>query len=95
MSATPSCALPPAMAPVMDISRRFVRVRGERANGFIEFEFAIGSPEVFLEMILGPEAFAEFCADNHVEMLDADEGQGSEPSDWDWRLADATRTRFK
>ena len=91
MSATPSCALPPAM----DTSRRFVRVRGERANGFIEFEFAIGSPEVFLEMILGPEAFAEFCADNHVEMLDADEGQGSEPSDWDWRLADATRTRFK
>jgi phenol hydroxylase P0 protein len=79
----------------MDTSRRFVRVTRERANGFIEFDFAIGEPEVFIEMILGREAFEEFCATNQVEMLTGAVGQGGETSDWDWRLVDATHTRFK
>ena len=80
--------------PPMDTARRFVRLSGERSNGFVEFEFAIGEPEIFVEMILGRGAFAEFCAANRVEMLpprDPDAPQG----DWDWRLADATHTRFK
>ncbi|NMG69116.1 phenol hydroxylase subunit [Parazoarcus communis] len=78
----------------MDTTRRFVRICGERGNGFIEFEFAIGEPEVFVEMILTREALTEFCAANRVEMLpprDPDTPQG----DWDWRLADATHTRFR
>ena len=79
----------------MDTSRRFVRQRGERANGFIEFDFAIGEPEVFIEMILDPEAFADFCAINQVEMLAPEAVGSAEQSDWDWRLADATQTRFK
>lgn len=90
----PSVAQPPAM----DTSRRFVRLRGERGNGFIEFDFAIGEPEVFVELILARDAFAEFCATNQVEMLPpmAPHGAQDEPrSDWDWRLADATKTRFK
>lgn len=82
----------------MDTSKRFVRQRGERVNGFIEFDFAIGEPEVFVELILGRAAFTEFCITNKVEMLapvtphSTDDG---ERSDWDWRLADATKTRFK
>ena len=78
----------------LDATRRFVRVTGERAGGFIEFDFAIGEPDLTVEMILTPEAFAEFCAANRVEMLpprDAD----APTDDWDWRLADATHTRFK
>ncbi|MBT9498372.1 MAG: phenol hydroxylase [Zoogloea sp.] len=78
----------------MDTTRRFVRLSGERPNGFVEFEFAIGEPEIFVEMILPRAAFAEFCSTNLVEMLpprDPDAPQG----DWDWRLADATHTRFK
>ena len=78
----------------MDTTRRFVRLSGERPNGFVEFEFAIGEPEIFVEMILPREAFTEFCVANRVEMLaprDPDALQG----DWDWRLADATHTRFK
>ena len=92
MANLPASSAQPA---VMDTTRRFVRVRGERANGFVEFDFAIGEPEVFLEMILDREAFAEFCATNRVEMLTDEAGQAAEPSDWDWRLADATGTRFK
>lgn len=79
----------------MDTSRRFVRLHGKRGNGFIEFDFAIGEPEVFIEMILDPEAFADFCASNQVEMLPPADNSSAEQSDWDWRLADATGTRFK
>ncbi|MDV7210188.1 phenol hydroxylase subunit [Azotobacter beijerinckii] len=81
----------------LDIRQRWVRVTGERSNGFVEFDFAIGEPDLCVEMILTPEAFAEFCAANRVEVLPPRApGAGTEgPSDWDWRLADATQTRFK
>ncbi len=81
----------------LDTRQRWVRVTGERAGGFIEFDFAIGEPDLTVEMILSPEAFAEFCAANQVQMLeprDPDAGD-EEPSDWHWSLADATQTRFK
>lgn len=81
--------------PEMDTTRRFVRVCGERGNGFVEFEFAIGEPEVFAEMILERSAFLEFCQANNVEMLPPSEDSGVEVSDWDWRMSNATKTRFK
>ena len=81
--------------PAIDSTRRFVRKLGERANGFVEFEFAIGEPEIFVELILGREDFAEFCRNNAVEMLDPRPADGMPGSDWDWRLSDATATRFK
>lgn len=84
----------PSAVAGFDTRRRYVRVTGERDNGFVEFDFAVGEPEIFVEMILPPAAFAEFCAANRVERLDA-VAAGSERDDWDWRLADATRTRFK
>ncbi|CAL94462.1 phenol hydroxylase subunit [Azoarcus olearius] len=77
-----------------DTTRRYVRVTGERPDGFVEFDFAVGEPEIFVEMILPPAAFAEFCHANRVERLDAAAGEGG-ADDWNWRLADATRTRFK
>jgi len=85
----------------MDTSQRFVRIRAERANGFIDFDFAIGEPEIFVELILGVGDFNEFCATNKVIFLpplDAGEIAGAQSetrSDWDWRLFDATATRFK
>ncbi len=82
----------------MDTMRRYVRLIGERGNGFIEFEFAIGEPELFVELILSREAFQEFCETNQVEMLAPLAPRSStedEPGDWDWRLSDATKTRFK
>lgn len=75
----------------MDTSRRYVRVRGER-NGLVEFDFAIGEPELFVELMLRPEAFAEFCATNQVELLDHS-SPAAPGDDWDWRLADAARIR--
>ena len=80
----------------LDTRQRWVRVTGQRGEGFIEFDFAIGEPDLCVEMILPAEAFAEFCAANRVELLPPEKAAGEgEPNDWDWRLADATQTRFK
>jgi len=81
----------------LDTRRKFVRVTGQRGDKFIEFDFAIGEPELFVEMILTPDAFAEFCEANQVEQMPAVTAQGEDTEDeqWDWRLADASQVRFK
>jgi phenol hydroxylase P0 protein len=84
-----------AYPTTLDTSRRFVRICGERGQGFVEFEFAIGEPEVFAEMILERSDFLDFCRANNVEMLPPNKDSGLAVSDWDWRMSDATKTRFK
>ena len=56
--------------PVCDTAKRFVRVIEERADGLVAFEFAIGWPELSVELLLPAPAFAEFCATNRVQRLD-------------------------
>ena len=78
----------------LDATRRFVRPCGQRADGFIEFEFAIAEPEIFVELILTREAFEEFCTANAVTVLPP-RAETTPSSDWDWRMSDATRSPFK
>lgn len=79
--------------PLGDIPR-YVRVQEVRSDGFVEFDFAIGEPEIFVELILPAPAFEEFCSANNVTLL---EGADKKPadSDWDWRMRDATQRRFR
>lgn len=56
-------------AMTMDIDKRYVRVTNRERPGFVEFDFAIGDPELALEMILPTPAFDEFCAANSVVLL--------------------------
>ena len=85
-------------APVeIDTRRKWIRVTGHRGDNFIEFDFAIGEPDLFVEMILTPEAFEEFCQINQVETMPdlVEHDEDSDEAQWDWRLADATQVRFK
>jgi phenol hydroxylase P0 protein len=54
---------------VCDTTRRYVRVTEQRADGVVAFEFAIGWPELSVELLLPAAAFEEFCAKNRVERL--------------------------
>ncbi|MCY1272500.1 Phenol hydroxylase subunit [compost metagenome] len=94
---TPEQALD--MTPAaLDVRKRYVRITGSRGAEFVEFDFAIGEPELFVEMILTYEAFIEFCTANEVEVLPPEAGAVEADSDaaqWNWRLADATKVRFK
>ncbi len=64
----------PASAPAplsVDISRRYVRINARR-NGCVEFDFAIGWPELSVELVLPETAFEEFCRRNAVMYLEPD-----------------------
>jgi phenol hydroxylase P0 protein len=51
----------------MDVSKRFVRVLGHR-RGLIEFSFAIGDPDVCVDLLMTPPDFQAFCRDQGVRM---------------------------
>ena len=61
----------PAVLPAVDTTLRFVRVLEQRHDGLVAFEFAIGWPELAVELLLPIPAFAAFCATNRVQRLDA------------------------
>ena len=49
---------------------RYVRVRSEPDARFVEFDFAIGHPDLFVELALPQGAFEQFCKHNHVVHMD-------------------------
>lgn len=57
-----------------DPSLRFVRLRRVRPDGFVEFDFAIGEPDLLVELVLPVAAFQEFCRANHVIQIAPFEG---------------------
>ncbi|MEK8048712.1 phenol hydroxylase subunit [Ideonella sp. DXS22W] len=62
--------------PVFDLPRPaphtlcWVRVTRERPDGFVEFDFAIGSPDLAVDLILPRPAFEAFCAEHQVRLID-------------------------
>ncbi|MBC7858800.1 MAG: phenol hydroxylase [Burkholderiaceae bacterium] len=72
---------------IFDTNRKFVRLIEVRGNGMVEFEFAIGEPELFVELMLPRAAFQDFCRDNQVTMLAGAAPAGD--TQWDWRLRQA------
>jgi len=78
-----------------DPHKKFVHVVELRADGFVEFEFAIGEPELFVEMILPAAAFDDFCALNKVIFLDQAMQLKVGTDEWNWTLRDARNRPFK
>lgn len=68
----PRTATAPATATetACDLSQRFVRVLGRRDNGFVEFAFSVGWPELSVELMLPAPAFEAFCVAHRVRRLD-------------------------
>lgn len=80
--------------PAFDPSRRFVRIVDERADGMVEFEFAVGEPELFVEMILPRAAFEEFCAREQVRPTRAAASVAGPDDANAWTLHDARSHRL-
>lgn len=55
--------------PVCEIKLKFVRVRQVRPDGLVCFEFAIGWPELFVDLMLPQSAFDDFCVQQRVQLL--------------------------
>lgn len=82
-----------------DITRKFVRVLRKLPNGLVEFEFAVGDPDVAAELIMPVAAFEEFCRTNQVELLPSERSAEVDPqaaeADFHWNLHQATHQRFR
>lgn len=78
-----------------DTTRRFIRVTHRRKDGFVAFDFAMGDASVFLEMLLPETDFDAFRTTQNARPFPEPSGETEQGSDWDWRLADATGTRFR
>lgn len=77
--------------PVLDFPRSpssvpcFVRLRHRRPDGFVEFDFSIGDPELAVDLILPEAAYEEFCRVNRVRMLTPEEGARIDAEQSKWR----------
>lgn len=50
----------------MDITKKYIRVRSSEGARFVEFDFAIGEPDLFVELVMPPAVFKVFCEQNNV-----------------------------
>ena len=74
-----------------DTRPRFVRVTGRR-RGFVEFDFAVGEPDMHIEMVLHEAGFEEFCKEQDATLLEPCEHKHEKVEDigFEWRMSDVT-----
>jgi phenol/toluene 2-monooxygenase (NADH) P0/A0 len=52
---------------LIDYEWRAIRIAEVRTDGFVAFDFYVGDPDIYAEMVLPTAAFHEFCATQGVE----------------------------
>ncbi|WP_296225761.1 phenol hydroxylase subunit [Ralstonia sp. UBA689] len=57
--------------PIVDITRKYVNRIERRSDGLVSFEFAIGWPELSVDLLLPEPAFTAFCERHQVTRLDS------------------------
>ena len=67
----------------------FVLIRNKRKDGFVEFDFSINDPELYVELILPEAAFKEFCNSNQVNFLSEEDAKKIDRDKERWRNATA------
>lgn len=67
---------------------RFVRVTDPNRRGFVEFQFSVGDPSLYLEMTLPQRAFEEFCREHEVRVLSNEESAQVDLDERRWRYGD-------
>ena len=67
-------------------NKSYVRVTGTLQERFVEFEFAIGDPELAVELVMTIDQFHQFCDRHHVRTLDPAEGARLDFDRLKWRF---------
>ncbi|WP_207000400.1 phenol hydroxylase subunit [Trinickia mobilis] len=68
-----------------DVTRRYVRFRHRRDDGFVEFDFSIGDPGLNVELVMSLRDYQAFCVANRVIYLTRDEGEVLDIDQSKWR----------
>ena len=67
---------------------KYIRVRSKPDARFVEFDFAIGEPSLFVELIMPPAVFKVFCANNAVVHMSDEEMASVDAELEKWRYGD-------
>ena len=68
----------------------YVHVTNDSRPGFIEFNYSINDPSLFLEMILPTNAFDDFCQHNAVSFLSPEQVEAVERQQKIWADEDVS-----
>lgn len=68
----------------------YVRIKKVVRDRFIEFDFSINDPELFVELILPCDAFKTFCQVNNVIELSENQGALIDVQMKKWRYGEDT-----
>lgn len=71
-----------------DPRTRFVRLIRIRSDGFVEFEFAIGDPDLAVDLIMPADAYRDFCRDNNVVRISPLQGAEIDRARLRWSTID-------
>ncbi len=71
-----------------DELKRYVRVRGTVHDDFVEFDFAIGEPSLYVELVLPKAAFEAFCRHNNVIEMTDEQAAAVDADMNKWRYGD-------
>ncbi len=69
---------------------KYVRVHSKPDAQFVEFDFAIGSPELFVELVLPRLAFEAFCESNAVVHMTSEQIASVDAESEKWRYGENT-----
>jgi phenol hydroxylase P0 protein len=69
MSMTEPQGAPPRSTAAVE-AEAFVRLLSTKRDAWVEFEFALGDPELSVELVLPLEAFFEFCGAHSPRFLE-------------------------
>lgn len=69
---------------------KYIRVRSEPGARFVEFDFAIGDPNLFVELIMPQGAFEHFCKANDVVHMTDEQMQAVDAEMEKWRYGEET-----
>ena len=73
--------------------KRYVRIRGVINDKFVEFDFAIGDPSLYVELVLPKAAFHAFCEHNQVEMMTSEQSDAVDADMEKWRYGESDSLR--
>jgi phenol hydroxylase P0 protein len=76
--------IPPAK-PAFDVERRYVRFRALRVDGYVEFDFAIGDPELSVELVMLLKDYQEFCRAQNVTYMTREQAVALDSEQMKWR----------
>lgn len=71
--------------------QKYVRVTEVRDDKFVLFDFAIGDPELSVELILPLEAFREFCAMHQAVVMTPAQSEKLDQQRLHWQKGGGTK----